>query len=349
MPVVNECGYSVFEIKGGRFRCTGKIGLRDVTREAKTKEGAIAKWLEEKRRGGPPEPKATVNEICEAYIDRCKRMGRAPNTIRDYETNLKRIAAHPIHKVKISALTATMVDDFLAELPTATAINTRSFMRAAINRIARKNQIVGENVVEFSDPIKRAEGERRPISFEVYVQVLKAERDPLLLAFWLVLGSAGMRPEEVQQLKWREVLEDEGGTYLKKTKAKTPKGTKPVPLPAMAAAALNDLPRTSEYCFPSTVKKMKGAPFGMTYFTAKWYDAQVTAGVEPTNIYQLRHMFATVMSRLVAEATLADLMRHTDPRTTRRYYRLPDWDGMREASDGLFSVPQKPHKNPVLN
>jgi integrase len=349
MPVVNECGYSVFQMADGRWRCVGKIGLISVTREGKSRDAAVEKWLQAKKKGGPPDPKATLEEICQSYIEKCREKKRAPNTIRDYETCLKRIKAHPIHRVHVTEMTATMVDDFLATMPPATAINTRSFMRAAINRIARKNQLVAENVVEFSDPIERGEDDRAPISFQDYGKVFKSEDDPLLLAYWLVLGAAGMRPDEVRNLQWTELLEDEGGAYLKKAKAKTAKGKKPVPLPQIAAEALKALPRTSIYCFPSNIKRMKGKPFSMTYFTSKWYDAQVRAGVEPTNIYQLRHMFATVMSKMVQEATLADLMRHTDPRTTRRYYRLPDWEGMREASDGLFATPQKPHKNPALN
>ena len=52
-----------------------------------------------------------------------------------------------------------------------------------------------------------------------------------------------------------------------------------------------------------------------------------------TNPYKLRHLFGSTLARAeVSDTTLARLMRHTDPRTSKQQYIEPIDEDLREAA-----------------
>ena len=73
------------------------------------------------------------------------------------------------------------------------------------------------------------------------------------------------------------------------------------------------------------------------------------AGVTDLRWHDLRHTFGTQLAEAgCSDATIAELMGHTDPKTTRRYTHGTE-RAKREAVEAVRLRPQAPCHNPATN
>lgn len=333
--------FSVFQIKGGRYRAVAQLKdeagrpLKPKQLERQTESEVRAemkKWLSARTRL-VPSVKMTVEALCDAYIARCVQKGRAEGTVEDYRSLQRNYITGTIGHIQVSTLMPAHVEMMMDSAPAKSAINARAFLRAAINKVARKADPNLPNVASLAEPPSYHPGQDVQLTPENFAKVLQAEKDPMRKAMWLLLSDTGLRPhDEAGRLTWFEIHKKEDGWWIQMDKSKTQEGKKPVPISETTKAALDGLPRKSAYIFPSSRGK-KDKPFGETAWRDWWAAVQETAGVPVTNIYQLRHFFGTVQARSVKKHVLARLMRHTDPRTTEKYYVDPFPSELRATKD----------------
>ncbi len=330
---------TVYPYEGG-FRAvvqvTDELGRsRPLTRRGPTAAKA-RKAVEEAAAAATrlrPSAKMSVSALCDAYIKRCEEKERAETTMRDYRGISAHIKEHLGH-LPVSSLTAAHIEEMLRKCggDGKRAINTRAFLRAAINRIARKAEPTLPNVAAIAEPPKSYKPkDGLQLTEENLHKVMEKEKDPMRRAVFLLLADTGLRPVEARMLTWFEISERSDGHWIGLERSKTEEGLKPVPLSAHVVKAIEALPKKSSYIFQSSVKA--DCPFGETCLRDWWREAQERADVPVTNLYELRHFFGSMMAKKVKEDVLARLMRHTDSRTSFQYYVRAFDEDLRKAKE----------------
>lgn len=157
-----------------------------------------------------------------------------------------------------------------------------------------------------------------------FESALACVQDPCVRALIAVLRWTGQRPTAVRTLTWFEVEDD--GSMLRLRKAQRSRGSKntagrrPILVVEPAASMLRDLPRSSEYVFPST------SPRGKPYWSERhvldvWYRAQESAGLsERRTLYALKHLRAGELTRMLDRHLAADALGIKSPAVLERYY-----------------------------
>jgi integrase len=173
---------------------------------------------------------------------------------------------------------------------------------------------------------------------------LTDEEEPLLLAqltgtrahlmapVLLALGT-GMRRGDLFNLRWSQVDFQAGIVYV--PNAKTGRGY-PVPMSKQVRTVLLELhakTKGAELVFTS------GRTGGAYHDLKKGFTAACSdAGLAHLRWHDLRHTFGTRLAEAgVSEAVIAELMGHTDPKTTRRYTHGTE-RGKREAVEAALNV-----------
>ena len=107
-------------------------------------------------------------------------------------------------------------------------------------------------------------------------------------------------------------------------RSKTHEGKKPIPMTDTAQAAIKKVASHAVYVFanPKT-----GEPYREWF----WRSRYKKAGPAGTSLYAIRHTFGSQMAKRVRDDVLKRLMRHTDVRTTKRYYVDVEREELRAA------------------
>lgn len=342
--------FSCFQLKSGKHAgkwkavaqlqdtAGNKLNPKAIIRpEEAVARKAMDEWLK-KRARLLPSLTMTVSALGDAYLARCEQRGRTEETLKSYrkaQGHLKDTIGH----IQIGKLTPAQIEAVLEGLPIKTAVNTRAFLRAAINKVARKSEPSLPNVASLAEPPEYHPRSQIQLTPENFAKVLEKETDCTKKAMWLLLSDTGLRPhDEAGCLTWFEIHIREDGWWIQLNESKTDEGRKPIPISEATKEALQALPKTSRYVFPSPFRK-KGSRakvdrhYDQSTWSDWWSEAQSKAGVPITTIYQLRHFFGTVQAGKVKRHVLARLMRHTDVRTTIKYYVDPFPDELRASKD----------------
>jgi integrase len=126
----------------------------------------------------------------------------------------------------------------------------------------------------------------------------------------------GCRLREISALKWKWVDLDRG--FLRLPDSKT--GAKVVPLAAAALQLLANLPRESEWVFPSD--RGTGPVIAIQ---KSWDMVRVWCGLEEVRLHDLRHSFASFAAADGSSLFLiGKVLGHTQARTTEKYAHLSD-------------------------
>lgn len=320
---------SVFPIEGGK-RYKGTLTLKDefgvqfrkhfTGLDPKKVRRKMQAYLEQYQ-AGMPTAVMTVTKCCELAIEIAKKKELQPKTVKGYEDFLKLHIKPIVGSVKVQELKAAHVERMMEkmaekEIGAQTQILVRGFLRMALNRVALKNGYVQVNAAALADPPRLRRQTRRSLEPSDLDKILAAEKRPILRALWLFLASTGLRPAEARSLLWRDLVKADDGYWIKLRESKTAEGLQPVPVPNAVMDELYKLPKNGLYVFATK----EGKPFDESNVRREWLKALEAAGVEFTNLYQLRKLFGTLKARKVSDSVLKRLMRHTDARTTKQYY-----------------------------
>ncbi len=152
----------------------------------------------------------------------------------------------------------------------------------------------------------------------------------------LFIKLTGARPKEARDLRWADIDADSGVARLErhKTRKKTRKA-RVLPLTPPVVRLLESVARrdgTADCVFLTT----RGGPWARNSLAQKIKRLRERAGVpEEASLYGLRHRFGTrAVTRGVDLKTLAELMGHSQVRTTEHYLHLAaEHDHLRRAME----------------
>ena len=157
------------------------------------------------------------------------------------------------------------------------------------------------------------------------LEVLKEEKDQQVVQVIRLLLFTGARKSEILAARWENV--DLVRRILTVPLSKSGKA-RHIPLSDAALQVLTDLPRRSEWLFPSS----RTAGHITSVFTI-WDRVRTKAGLKDVRLHDLRHSFA---SFLVNDGcTLYEVQRilgHHDPKVTTRYAHLAQDSLLKAAS-----------------
>lgn len=338
MPKKDSDPFSCFQLPDGRWRAVAQTRdqagrLRPKPIERKTEKLAREAMRDYLRAAGRLNPTAgmSVAAMLEAYDARCVAKKRSANTLRKYRRYQKHWT-ETIGHVPVERLMPAQIEAALEEYEGGPdAISARAYLRAAINKVARKAAPTLGNAAALAEPPEYRAKAPVKLTESGLADVLRSEPDPTLRALWLVYAAVGIRPVEGRTLMWSEIEEREDGMWIRKIESKSEEGKRPVPVPKDVAQALRELPKTAMYLFHS---RHTNRPFAESTVREYWIKAVERAGLPPgTNLYQLRHLFGTVTARRHKDHVLRRLMRHSSVQTSKQYY-VDEFDSeLRKAVD----------------
>lgn len=138
-------------------------------------------------------------------------------------------------------------------------------------------------------------------------------------AFWLfhALMISGLRLSELAERKWKEIDLEKGTLFIPKAKNKKPRT---VTLSADMIQLLAEIPRRSEFVFPSSSDK----PFA--YPQKHWDKVRKECGIEDVRLHDLRHTCASYAMHVggLSQREVMELLGHSQMSTTERYLNVHD-------------------------
>jgi integrase len=149
---------------------------------------------------------------------------------------------------------------------------------------------------------------------------------PFMAGAIRLLLLTGCRKSEVLSLRWPYVDGERGCIRLPDSKT----GEKVVPLGAPALALLDELPRWSEWVFPSA-----SGPGHLVGLPRAWEALREWCGLDGVRLHDFRHSFASVgVASGDSLPVIGALLGHADGKTTSRYAHLSD-DPLKAAADRI--------------
>jgi len=254
------------------------------------------------------------------------------STLRDYKSHIKNYIKPRLGDIFIDDLSAGTLESFMRTLPVSA--KTKKNIMGTLMKILRDAKRAGDL---FSVPDKpRAVGKDKVIDPEVHwiepetqSKILDCIRD-IHRPIYMFMMLSGVRPSEARALRWQDVHMDKQEIIIAKTLdykgALVPvKGKKILPLPMTKAlcALFQNIEKTlSPHVFPNP---LTGRLYRRDAMDKIWRKACKKAlGGQVIPLYQsTRHSFASqLVNAGIDIAAVQRLLRHTDARTTRRYYEF---------------------------
>lgn len=245
---------------------------------------------------------------------------RLLRALRILGTDLRVAEVKKLHLAKIEGafkndLSPTTVKDTIATVQTV-------FSWAVKHDLVTENPLVG-----YEKPRGRT---RNRIVSEGEFKALREHSDVKFRRVLWSLRLTGCRPGEIRSLIW-EWVDLETGFWIFPvhktiTQQRQPK-PRIIPLPPRLLALchfLSEEPhKSSDFVFTNA----HGAPYSKDCFCRKMARLRTRAGIETKSgedlvLYSNRHTYGTNAAGKVSDMELAELMGHTDTRTTRRYVHL---------------------------
>lgn len=208
--------------------------------------------------------------------------------------------------------------------------------RTALNEAVREGLIDKNpwNKLETIEKIKKPESKREYLTIDEIRSMIATDcPNELVKRAYLFSCFTGLRISDVRNLKWGDVYNENGQTYVSVVMVKT---TKPLYIP-LSGQALKWMPEKGErasddYVFGNLVN------YGnVNENLKKWAEA---AGIRKHISYHLaRHSFATMMLTLGADLyTTSKLLGHSNVKTTQIYAKIVDSKKVEAVNlvDGVF-------------
>lgn len=225
-----------------------------------------------------------------------------PATERSYRLAV-RLVSEQIGGIRLSRLDPRHFESLQVQgsrLPS----QVRTIMGTAMN-YARKRRLLDWNPALLSAVPKTRKKPESPMVTPAMLESVLAVSTPPFRSYFAFLGATGLRPaKEALCLTWDDFYYDEGW-WVKVRNSKTQKGIRDVPISdEMYALVEREWPWDFSYRFA----------------VDKWHEALKKAGLPRTNLYQLRHLYATEKAMIGEREVVSASMGHGDPRLMDRYY-----------------------------
>ena len=202
----------------GRWEARVEVGWKDGRRVRKSiygrTRGEVAKALRDAQTtldqsGVLGDDSVTVGAFLNQWLTEVVVPRRELATWRGYETNVRRHIVPAIGHVRLTKLTAAMVQRLLNDLrrqglAPRTVQYVHATLRAALN-VALRWGLIQRNVATVVEPVTIKRSEVVPFTAEEARQALDATRSHRLASFFTVAMALGLRPSEALGLTWSDI------------------------------------------------------------------------------------------------------------------------------------------------
>ena len=337
-----------FTLDGQRFRGstkTAKIG------EAKEIESAMMVACRE--RGLTPERAKripTLREFSDRFFEWADKSRRlSEQTRKYYRMGWFWLAKQNIANIRMDRISTEDADIISVDGSNSLHNCALRTLRRMLNIAVAWNIIVKAPRLHLLIEKKRTQLVNAEIEEKIATHLAKKTRfSSLSLGMYLILD-AGMRPQEIVQMRIEDIDIEHGLIHI--PKSKTEAGVRYVPMTA----------RLKEILFPVTAKRESGWVFPSRMdpaqhikrqaLTASWRLLRIAAGLPAdVKLYCARHQFATdAMTATKNPFLVMKLLGHTELRTTERYQHH-DVAGVGDLMNARNELRHSSrHSNPVVN
>ncbi|MBI1315084.1 tyrosine-type recombinase/integrase [bacterium] len=298
-----------------------KKKLTKILREQQAGKSASSEWLD-----------ASLAQLCDEFLDDIQAR-KTEATYTGYRSRLTRALRSLDVQPRVSEVTKrhlSKIDRVLnssGKYSPTTIRDTIATLQTVFSWACRNEYLTDNPIRDYEKPAAR---ERTRIVTPNEFQSLLRGADVRFRRVLLALRLTGCRPKEVRTLIWEWVDLDSGLWILPDHKTITQqRNPRPriIPLPApilRLCERLNAEPQTpDDHVFLNT----QGKPYSKDCFCRKFARLRRKVGIrtkagESLVLYSNRHTFGTNAAGKVTDIELAEVMGHTDTRTTRRYVHL---------------------------
>lgn len=253
------------------------------------------------------------------------------STLRDYDSAIRHHLIPKFGHLPLAAFTATMVREWLAELPCGN--KRKNNVLIPLRQLFEEmylDEILDKNPMDRVRNLPASAREPEPFTASETAKILGElqgqERNLILFAFW-----SGLRTSELIALRWQDVDLEQNRIFVRQAKVRghikgteTKAGARETVLQPQAKEALIDqrahTGQRGETVFHDS---RTGEPWKNDQAIRKsvWQPALKKAGVKYRNPYQTRHTFASaLLSRGENPLWVAAQMGHKDWGQIRKVY-----------------------------
>ena len=272
----------------------------------------------------------TIGEGLKAWYQRiqakCQR-----STLRDYDSAIRYHLIPRFGNLAIVELTATMVKEWLAELPCSN--KRKNNILTPLRQLYEEmylDEIIDRNPLDRVKNLPAKAREPEPFTTDEVAKILNElegqERNLIQFAFW-----SGLRTSEFIALRWQDVDLNHNRIFVRQAKVrghvkgtKTSAGSREVTLqPKAKEALLSQQAHTGKLGGVVFHDSRAGEPWKNDQPIRKivWMPALKRAGLKYRNPYQTRHTFAsTLLSKGENPLWVAQQMGHKDWGQIRKVY-----------------------------
>ncbi|MDL4813049.1 site-specific integrase [Actinomadura opuntiae] len=345
----------------------GPDGVRKrVKRKARNKGEVKRKLIEavaDLDKGVKTEGKYTVAQCVNDFLAHGLK-GRSENTLKVYNSIAKNHVIPKIGRIKLKELNADHVEEMLRVIAetksTETVRRTHNLLTRSI-RMAERRDRVGRNVAALVDPPEGCVGRQsKSLSLEQAAKLVVTAQDPKwrLGAYVILSLMSGIRTEEARTLRWADVDLDKGTVYVLRadrhrggTKTRKSRRGLSIAQVAIAALAAHKARQASERLAMGQAWRENdllfchrdGSALDANQVRSEFQKITKAAGLGDHWVpRELRHTFVSLLSdHDVPVERIADLVGHSDTRTTETVYRhrlKPVIKGGAEIMDAIFNT-----------
>lgn len=209
----------------------------------------------------------------------------------------------------------------------STIRGTLSVVQSVFNWAVEQELLDNSPVPRYRKPADRQR--TRTITRSEFLALLR-HSDPCFRRYLVALRLTGCRPGEIRKLIW-EWVDLENGLWVIPEHKTIDRQQEPrpriVPLCGRMLRMCRRLARNSHKLCDHVFLNVHGRPYSKDCVTRKMTRLRKRAGIGPKGgeqlvLYSNRHTFATEAAGRVSDIELAELMGHTQVRTTHRYVHL---------------------------
>jgi integrase len=327
---------TVYQRKDGRWVATlyDDRGQRRAL-YGRTEREVLAKRRKAQREGLPSGRPITVAAWLEQWVAALATRPLRKSTTDDYASKARRITK-ALGRHRLDRLTAAQIErayaDWLAEgLSPGMVKNLHRVLHACLQTAWRRDLIVKNPAALVEPPAPRPKPGVALTVDQARAVLAEAAQRPMGVRWWLAL-LLGMRQGEVLGLQWNHVDLDGGALMVVRDNAKTTSSARVLPLAPVLVSMLGELPRTSEFMFPSA----RGGRRDSKADWNEWQQLLAWCNLPRIRVHDCRHTTPTLLMELgVPARVVSEILGHaTVGMTLNVYTHVPD-PMVRSALDQL--------------